>query len=193
MLGAIWLGPGPAAAGADPGQDNADATVAAAVAHGILDFDTAPWYGAGSSEERLGKAVARHPSKENIRVFTKAGRLFRQPDGTTPCSASFEAPGSTPLYDRVVTNDFTGVGARVSLSESLARINTQRVYGLRIHDPNDNNVNDGSVDEVAIALKSDGMCTELRRMRAEGIISDVSLGMNCNREPHIGVPEEIIR
>lgn len=158
---------------------------------GITEFDTAPWYGAGASEERLGLAVAKWLPK--VRVITKTGRLVRQSDGETPCPASFQELGVEQLQSRCWKNDYTSIGARTSLQESLARLHLPSVYGLRIHDPNDNSSHDPSVDEVGIALGTDGMCAELRQMRENGEIEHVSLGMNCNREAHQGVPDEIIR
>lgn len=195
QLGGIWLGPGPAAAGDDPGSENAEATVKAAMEAGIVEFDTAPWYGAGGSEERLGLALAKWVPK--ARAITKAGRLVRQPDGETPCPASFEEHGTKSLFSRSWKNDYTDEGANTSLKESLARMRLPSIYGLRIHDPNDNSSRDPSVDEVAIALGStgspNGMIAEMRQMRERGEIEHVSLGMNCNREAHQGVPDEIIR
>ena len=75
----------------DPGQDNADATIAAAVAAGIVDFDTAPWYGSGASEERLGRAIRALPPPDRscVRVTTKTGRLFCEADGT-PAGPGFD-------------------------------------------------------------------------------------------------------
>lgn len=172
----------------DPGQANADATVAAAIAAGICEFDTAPWYGLGASEERLGRAVAAHPT---ARVITKAGRLIRKADHVTLCEDSLETPGATPLLERVPVNDYTAVGARTSLAESLARLRLEKVWGLRIHDPNDNSTKNG--DEVAAAIAADGMCAGLRQMREEGTIQHVSLGMNACREAHLGAPDQIIR
>merc|ERR1719223_2194099 len=67
------------------------------------------------------------------------------------------------------------------------------IYGLRIHDPNDNSCYDKSVDEVATAPREDGMLAGLRQLKADGIIQHVGLGMNSNREAHQGVPEEIVR
>ena len=61
VLGGIWLGPGGGDGGdgnrPDLGQENATAAVEAALRSGICEFDTAPWYGAGASEERLGRAL----------------------------------------------------------------------------------------------------------------------------------------
>jgi hypothetical protein len=117
MLGGIWIGPGSGDSGdghrADRGHANAVATVRAALAAGVREFDTAPWYGAGASEERLGLALAalareveEQDSAESspddaavlrdalseARVITKTGRLFSEPAGPTgesgaPCLA----------------------------------------------------------------------------------------------------------
>jgi len=195
VFGGVWIGPGPAATNPDPGQDNADATVLEAVKAGIVEMDTAPWYGAGGSEERLGRAVLNLPDEYRSLVLltTKAGRLFRQPDGKTPCAASFEEPGATPLDERAIVNDYTADGARISLRESCARLRVDRLYGLRIHDANDNSTSDGVTDEVGIALSEDGMCTGLRDLREQGVIQKASIGMNCNKEAHMGKPDQILR
>ena len=63
VFGGIWIGPGGGPHGdgdrPDPGQPNADATVCAAVGAGVRELDTAPWYGAGASEQRLGLALRK--------------------------------------------------------------------------------------------------------------------------------------
>jgi len=191
MLGGIWIGPGPDNQGEDLGQSNADATVAAATAAGITEFDTAPWYGAGCAEERLGRAVAKLVPGM-AKIITKAGRMVYEPDGKTPCISSFEAPGGSKYNDRIIRNDFSAEGATASLSQSLSRMGLETVYGLRIHDPNDNSNYDGSVDEVSIALKHDGMLAGLRKLRKDGRIQHVGIGMNCNRESHQGVADEVV-
>ena len=153
MFGGIWIGPGSGEKGdgnrPDLGQPNADATIQAAVDAGVMEFDTAPWYGAGASEERLGAALTRlAPSAKTI---TKVGRLFHEADGT-PALRGFDADGRSPS-SRVCSNDYTAVGADASLAHSLDRLGMAKVYGLRIHDPNDNSLNSraapSGVDEVA--------------------------------------------
>ena len=70
VLGGIWLGPGGGDGGdgnrPDLGQENATAAVEAALRSGICEFDTAPWYGAGASEEMFrslyGAAYASLPA-----------------------------------------------------------------------------------------------------------------------------------
>lgn len=194
VLGGIWIGPSVDNGGVDLGQDNANATVAKAVEAGIVEFDTAPWYGAGCSEERLGRALHRLPHGNScLKIVTKTGRMICERDGKTPCISSFEAPGGLKYNERVIVNDFTADAAASSLSQSLARMGLDHVYGLRIHDPNDNSNYDGSVDEVAIALGSNGMLEGLQKLRNEGTIKHIGLGVNCNREAHQGVPGEVLR
>lgn len=98
-------------------------------------------------------------------------------------------------------------GASTSLRESLARFGLPKVYGLRIHDPNDNPERPDGVDEVGVALGVGGMLERLREMRRSGTIERVSLGMNSNvvnpgttvpgfaLPPSLthGVPAEIVR
>jgi len=198
ILGGIWMGPGSGPNGDgvrdDLGQQNANELVRAAVEAGIKEFDTAPWYGAGASEERLGKAIIAEGLEREILVHTKIGRLFTEQDG------SVAGPKFNPetLPSRVVSNDYSANGVRKSLQESLARMGVSEFYGLRIHDPNDNNINrfgdPNFKDEVAEVLdKESGALSELIKMRENGNIKHLSLGMNCNKEQHQGVPDEIIR
>ena len=211
VMGAIWISPGSGDFGdgnrPDLGQENATAAIGAALRNGIREFDTAPWYGAGASEERLGRALQVLTQRgltgaDEALVVTKVGRLFREPDGTTPCVAGFDAAGRAKLAERVCKNDYSAAGAEVSLQESLVRLGQPGVFGLRVHDPNDNSLNrlgvEGFVDEVAQVLgegggEGEGMCAALRRLRAEGTVAHVGLGMNSNSEAHQGVPEEVIR
>jgi len=131
---------------------------------------------------------------ETLRVNTKAGLLFSEPDGS-PSGPGFDDPGRAPLGDRKITNDYTASGMERSMRESLKRMGVKRFSTLRVHDPNDNinNLRAAVEDEVAICLGPEGALSGLRALRERGEISHVGLGMNCNREPHQGVPEEIIR
>jgi aryl-alcohol dehydrogenase-like predicted oxidoreductase len=178
-----------------PRQANADATIAAALAAGITDFDTAPWYGSGASEERLGRALRTVDQGQVAKVITKAGRLFREADGSS-AGAGFDAPDRPSIQTRVCSNDYTAAGCRTSLAESLIRLGMPRIHTLRIHDPNDNSLNrrgmDSFVDEVAIANGPDGMIGEMINMRSQGLVDSIGLGMNCNQEGYMGAPDEVL-
>ena len=73
VMGAIWISPDAdliAQGRDDAGQPNATAAVAAALAAGVRAFDTAPIYGMGMSEERLGAAlVASGHDLSSVQVF----------------------------------------------------------------------------------------------------------------------------
>jgi D-threo-aldose 1-dehydrogenase len=95
---------------------DAIATIEKALASGINFVDTAPFYGFGLAERRVGAALKGVP-RENIVISTKVGRLI-QPDGT----AKF---------------DFSRDGVLRSLDESLQRLGLDYVDILLIHDPDE--------------------------------------------------------
>ena len=139
----------------------ADAAVDAAYTSGIRFFDTAPLYGHGLSELRLGRALARYPRKAVV-VTTKVGRLL-VPDAAGSASESLfaEAPAVHPEFD------FSYDGAMRSLEASLDRLGLDRVDVLHVHDP-DNHA------DVALA----GAFRALRRLRDQGVIGALGSGMN---------------
>jgi D-threo-aldose 1-dehydrogenase len=101
------------------------ATVDAAYDAGIRFFDTAPWYGMGKSELRLGSAI-RH--RADAIVATKVGRILHR--GGTPDWAS-KWKGGLPFDLRF---DYTRDGVLRSFEDSLQRLGMPRVHALAIHD-----------------------------------------------------------
>jgi D-threo-aldose 1-dehydrogenase len=102
-------------------------TVDAAWALGIRFFDTAPLYGSGLAEERLGQALAGRP-RDSYTVSTKVGRVLR-PGKSNP---GFDgAPPHEPVFD------FSPEGVRRSLAESLERLQVESVDIALLHDPED--------------------------------------------------------
>ena len=192
VMGAIWISPDAdliAQGRDDAGQPNATAAVAAALAAGVRAFDTAPIYGMGMSEERLGAAlVASGHDLSSVQVFTKVGRLIRSSaDPSAPVGRGSELPPRTDLDSvpagphRVLVHDYSGSGAATGLYESLGRLGLDTCHGLRIHDPNDHYYPlEKPNDDVAQALGADGLCEGLRQLREAGTISAVSLGMNTS-------------
>jgi D-threo-aldose 1-dehydrogenase len=92
-------------------------TVRAALAAGVTFIDTAPLYGAGRSEERVGIALEGVP-RDSYVLSTKVGRLVL-PDGS-------------------VVFDFSRDGVLRSFEQSLKRLKLDRVDILLVHDPDDN-------------------------------------------------------
>lgn len=101
----------------DVPDEQAAALLDAAWAAGLRFYDTAPYYGHGLSERRVGAALRSRPRHELV-LATKVGRLLR---GEPP----------QPVFD------FSAAAARRSLEESLARLGMDRVDVLHIHDPDD--------------------------------------------------------
>ncbi|GAA3308913.1 hypothetical protein GCM10020295_72190 [Streptomyces cinereospinus] len=107
-------------------------TVAAAWRQGVRAFDTAPHYGLGLSERRLGAALRAHP-RPAYTVSTKVGRRLAPTDGTGDDLAhGFAVPAT---HRRVW--DFTADGIRRALEASLARLGLDRVDTVYLHDPDD--------------------------------------------------------
>jgi D-threo-aldose 1-dehydrogenase len=103
----------------------ATATVDAAWSSGIRYFDTAPLYGSGLAEERLGKALSARPRTEFV-VSTKVGRVLR------PGRPSRHFVGARPFAP---VFDYSRDGVRRSLAESLERLQLERVDIALLHDP----------------------------------------------------------
>jgi D-threo-aldose 1-dehydrogenase len=143
-------------------ESDADATVDAALAGGITFLDTAPHYGLGVAERRLGRRLARLP-RERFVLSTKVGRLVRPLEaGETADPEGFVA---TPAAKRVW--DFSRDGVRRSLDESLDRLGLDRVDVALVHDP------DQHEHEAA-----DQALPALAELRDQGVVGAIGAGMN---------------
>jgi D-threo-aldose 1-dehydrogenase len=163
------LFPGPIMFGAAPiaglfapvSEDAAARTLAAAWSAGIRGFDTAPHYGGGVSERRLGAFLAGYP-RDAFTVSTKVGRLLVPATGDVQGGEGFY---DVPAMSRV--RDYSGDGIRCSLEESLKRLGLDRVDIALIHDPDD--FMEQAVAEAYPALAS---------LRDQGVIRAIGAGMN---------------
>jgi D-threo-aldose 1-dehydrogenase len=139
-------------------SDEAQATVDRAWELGVRYFDTAPLYGSGLSEARVGSALHDAPRDELV-LSTKVGRLIEERGRADPL---FEgAPAAAPVFD------FSYDGALRSLEASLQRLGLDRVDIALIHDPDDR-----YDDAVA------GAYAALARLRDEGVVRAIGVGMN---------------
>lgn len=129
---------------------------------GVRYFDTAPHYGLGLSERRLGAFLATKPRDEFI-VSTKVGRLLRPNPGgagTLDLANDFAVAADTK---RVW--DFSADGIRQSIEESLERTGLDRFDVLFLHDPERHNLREG-VDQAIPALAA---LREAKLVRAIGV------------------------
>src|SRR4051794_27127193 len=106
-------------------EQEARATVDEAWAHGIRFFDTAPLYGSGLAESRIGAALAGRP-RDEYTLSTKVGRVL------VPGEPDPHFVGSRPLTP---VFDFSPAAVRRSLAESLERLQHDRLDIALLHDP----------------------------------------------------------
>jgi D-threo-aldose 1-dehydrogenase len=130
-------------------EEQAVATATAAIDAGIRLFDTAPLYGSGEAEERLGRALGLRRGAPRV-LTTKVGNTVV---GTGA--------------DRTVVRDLSADGVRRQLEGSLARLAVDRIDIVHVHDPEDSL--DQAIDEAVPTLTT---------LRDEGVISAVSVGTN---------------
>ena len=142
-------------------EETAAATLAAAWAAGIRAFDTAPHYGVGVSERRLGSFLAGYP-RDTFTVSTKVGRLLVPAAGDVQGEEGFY---DIPALTRV--RDYSRDGVRRSLEESLERLGLDRVDIALIHDPDD--FMEQAAGEAYPALAS---------LRDSGAVRAIGAGMN---------------
>jgi D-threo-aldose 1-dehydrogenase len=109
-------------------DEQARATVEQAWQLGVRTFDTAPLYGSGLSEERVGAALSSR-ARDEFTLSTKVGRLLEAGGSADPI---FEgASAAAPVFD------FSYDGALRSLESSLERLGLDRADIALIHDPDD--------------------------------------------------------
>src|SRR5688500_6152103 len=107
---------------------DARATVQACYEAGIRYFDTAPLYGFGLSEHRLGEALRGRRRDDHV-LSTKVGRLLKPGDPATLDHGQFQ--GSLPFAQ---IYDYSYDGVMRSLEDSLQRLGTWRIDILLVHD-----------------------------------------------------------
>jgi len=155
--------------------DVARAAVDAAWDAGIRYFDTAPHYGLGLSERRLGEALRGRPREEYV-LSTKVGRLLMP--NPAPTGSDLAAGGFAVPDDLTRVLDYSADGVRRSLDASLQRLGLDRVDIVLVHDPDDHA--DQAIAEALPALIG---------LRDQGMIGAVGLGMNQWQVPLRAVQE----
>ncbi|MGO4533332.1 aldo/keto reductase [Leifsonia sp. 2MCAF36] len=137
--------------------------VSAALDGGLRYFDTAPHYGLGLSEARLGRALRETP-RQDIVLSSKVGRLLVDSPETADRldDDGFVVPAAT----RRVW-DFSRDGILRSVEESLSRLGTDRLDIAYLHDP----------DEHWDSASTTGIGT-LVELRDQGVVGAIGAGMN---------------
>jgi D-threo-aldose 1-dehydrogenase len=143
-------------------EAEASSTVERAYDLGVRLFDTAPLYGRGLAERRLGQVLGAKPRDEFV-LSTKVGRLLVSAGSAGGAGDVAASANQEPE----VVFDFSYDGVMRSVEESLTRLGLDRVDMLLIHDPDDHY-------EQALS----GAYVALDKLRREGVVAAIGAGMN---------------
>ena len=143
-------------------DDEASGAVQRAWDEGIRYFDTAPHYGLGLSEKRLGAALAAFPRNEYV-VSTKVGRLLVD----NPAPTGSDAEGFAVPDDLIRKWDFSRDGVLRSVEASLKRLQLDHIDILYAHDP-----------DIAVPAPGTAAVETLIDLREQGVVRAVGAGTN---------------
>ena len=156
-------------------ETDAEAIVQAAYTEGIRYCDTAPLYGYGLSEARMGQGLLSVP-RDDMVLSSKVGyMLIPRSEGQEDHTPFVDIPPLTSIFD------YSREATLRSIEGSLERLKTDRLDIVLIHDPDESRSNDpdwqpgdrGHFDEVM-----EGAYPALCKLREEGVIGAIGLGMN---------------
>jgi D-threo-aldose 1-dehydrogenase len=146
-------------------ESDAESTILTAINSGITYFDTAPLYGYGNAERRVGAALKK--SGKPYVISTKVGRVLKK---INPADLKIDdSLGSYVDIDPTLTPefDFSREGIMRSIEDSLNRLNIAAIDIAYIHDAD---------DRIGEAIeKSYPVLDELRK---QGVIKGIGVGMN---------------
>lgn len=157
-------------------EAEAQATVEAAWTQGVRYFDTAPFYGAGLAEIRLGEALAQRPRDAYV-LSTKVGRIILDEVEDASARSLGEKSGVFAAgRPNKIVNDYSADATLRSIEDSLKRLKTDRLDLVWIHDIAQDFYGDEWLSYFEAARK--GAFRALTRLRDEGVIKGWGLGVN---------------
>lgn len=152
-------------------EAEAAATLSAAWQAGVRYYDTAPWYGHGLSEHRLGALIRQHPRAEAV-ISTKVGRVYSAAPRGQDTRVQWQGGLNFNLR-----YDYSAEGFGQSLAQSRMRLGQSSLDALIIHDL-DRAYHGAAFDRHIHDLTGTGLAA-LQALRAAGEISAVGMGINA--------------
>lgn len=154
-------------------EDTAQRTLQAAWDRGIRYFDTAPEYGMGLSEQRVGRFL-RYQDRSSFVLSTKIGRVLRAPRDGRPYRHAFWH-GGLEFYEQF---DYSYDGVMRSFEDSMLRLGLNRIDCLLIHDLDIfTHGNQQQVDAHMVQLLTGGW-RALKELKDTGVIGAIGAGLN---------------
>lgn len=152
-------------------EESVRATIRAALTSGVRYFDTAPYYGYGLSEERLGRAL-QEADRDEIILSTKVGRLLAPRSGGAREDQGFiGANAFDPVFD------YSYDGVMRSFESSLTRLNTDRIDILLMHDIGEM-THGPEAHRSGFEQAMTGGTRAMSELRASGAVGAIGLGVN---------------
>lgn len=152
------------------------ATLAAAWDGGVRFFDTAPWYGRGLSEHRLGGFLRTRP-RDEFMITTKVGRTLRRPKDPK----AFDRSPWTGGLNFEVRFDYSYDGIMRSYEQALQRLALDTVDALVIHDLDSIFHDDEAIARHTRDLSETGM-KALAELKGSGDILAIGMGINMKEQ-----------
>lgn len=162
------------------GDAQARAVVDAAWADGCRTFDTAPHYGHGLSERRMGDALRDHP-RSSLRLSSKVGRLL-----TPQAQAPHEQHSYVNTLPFVQHWDLSASGVRRSVEDSLQRLGLAQLDAVYIHDIDA--ATHGPQAGAVLRQVLQETLPALAQLQHEGLLSHIGLGVNDHH-----IVEQVLR
>jgi len=156
--------------------EQAKACVDRALELGVRYIDTAPWYGAGLSESRIGEFLQ---DRKDVTISTKCGRIIKPKAEVDPKVDQYEEAYEAHFFtDKFHMNRvcalYTGDGIRESFRQSCERLKVSTIDCLRLHDAE-------TPDRFEASIAPGGAIEAMIALKAEGKVKELSLGMNSHR------------
>src|SRR5690606_24203217 len=153
-------------------EADARATLEAAWNAGVRFYDTAPWYGRGLSEHRLGGFLRTRP-RDQFLITTKVGRTLHRPADPR----SFDRAPWTGGLNFEVRFDYSYDGIMRSYEQALQRLALDTVEALVIHDLDADYHEPEPFEQHQKNLRDTGM-KALQELKASGDIQAYGMGIN---------------
>ncbi|OJY36880.1 MAG: pyridoxal 4-dehydrogenase [Rhizobiales bacterium 65-9] len=154
-------------------ERDAEDTLGAAWDAGVRFYDTAPWYGRGQSEHRVGRFLYRQPRKDVI-LSTKVGRVLSAPRHPEKFDTGFWA-GGLHFEHRF---DYSYDGVMRAYEDSLQRLGMNRVDLLVIHDLDWWHQGHETMVAAKLVELANGGYRALRELKENGLIGAIGAGIN---------------
>jgi len=151
-------------------EADAQAAVQEALARGIRYFDTAPYYGFGLSEQRLGRAL-KGASRDSFAISTKVGRRIQTDESNRSASTSgFAVNGGQAIFD------YSRDGVQRSFESSLLRLGVDYVDILLLHDVG--RLTHGDHHPQVLRQALDEALPAMAALRNSGAVGAIGIGVN---------------